>query len=224
MPLLTLTIKEEDLQKKTVILLERPYNFTMLKLLHIYHNFDSINLHHSADKSQQVSLFIRLGGLVENSRQIINYVGDYDSYRAVYVPKHYDDNGYQLGASTTLQSTTAAGIASQVGWAGETIASNNVTKRVAEVDINHLIPIGASKHNSSEMISRDLFKDLHKSGLLYFNGELEFELFYMNHVGSIVPVTPKAGSGDTATGGGAVIGAKSAQHVSYMTLMFEYEE
>ena len=209
MPLLTITLKEEDLQKKTIVLLERPYVFTHLKLLHIYHNIDATNFTNSRDKAQQVQLFIRLGGLVENSHQIINYVGDYDSYKVQFEDRHYNSTGIQNNNLILVNDTTA----------GETVAANSVTKRHANVDVNHLIPIGASKHNSAELISRDLFKELHKEGVLTFNGELEFELFYLDKSGSIAPVT--------STTGGIVIdssGANNVGHVSYLTLMFEYEE
>ena len=212
MPLLTISIKEEDLQKRTIVLLERPYAFTHLKLLHIYHNIDAINLKDAPDGStnnaQQVQLFIRLGGLVENSRQIINYVGDYDSMVSQYIVKKNSDSGYVLGNATVVNNPKSV---------ATTMASNNTTRRHANIEVNHLIPIGASKHNSSELISRDLFKELHKEGVLNFNGELEFELFFMDYSGAIKPVT--------ADSGGIVINSAAIkQHVTYLTLMFEYEE
>ena len=212
MPLLTISIKEEDLQKRTIVLLERPYAFTHLKLLHIYHNIDAINLKDAPDGStnnaQQVQLFIRLGGLVENSRQIINYVGDYDSMVSQYIVKKNSDSGYVLGNATVVNNPKSV---------STTMASNNTTRRHANIEVNHLIPIGASKHNSSELISRDLFKELHKEGVLNFNGELEFELFFMDYSGAIKPVT--------ADSGGIVINSAAIkQHVTYLTLMFEYEE
>ena len=207
MPLLTISIKEEDLQKKTTILLERPYLFRHLKLLHIYHNIDAINFSNSIDKTQQCQLFVRLGGLVENSSQIINYVGDYDSFVTSNTNQTTNTNeDYQLG--NAIATNNAISVAS-------TRVANS-ERMIADIEVNHLIPIGASRHSSNELISRDLFKDLHTEGLLKFSGELEFELFYMDHLGSIKPISSSTG--------GAVVGVQSGQHVSYLTLMFEYKE
>ena len=82
MPLITINLRGAELQGRTTVLLERGYKFSMLKLLHIYHNLDSGNLKDTIEKSEQAQLFVRLGGLIENSKQIINYVGDFSAIKS----------------------------------------------------------------------------------------------------------------------------------------------
>ena len=206
MPLISITFRGAELQGKTTALLERAYKFSKLKLLHIYHNIDSIHLNDAASKTEQSALYIRLGGLVENGNQIINYNGDFRTFKTSKLYKKFTDTNLPGNPSPV---SAAAGA-----------DSNSVedTRYEPNVDINHLIPIGASRHNTGEIISRDVFKDLHTKGILDFHGELEFELFFTDKVGIIT-------SFDTGTGG-IVLKASSTQVnvISYMTLMFEYEE
>ena len=206
MPLISITFRGAELKGKTIALLERAYKFSKLKLLHIYHNIDSIHFDDSVSASEQALLYIRLGGLVENGNQIINYNGDFRTFKTSSLIKKFT-------------STDLPGNPSPVN-AAASAASNSVqdTRYEPSVDINHLIPIGASRHNTGEVISRDVFKDLHTTGILDFHGELEFELFHMNSVGVI--------SSFNASSGGIIVKAASTQTkvISYVTLMFEYEE
>ena len=72
--------------------------------------------------------------------------------------------------------------------------------------------------NTHEIISRDVFRTLHKKGILKFNGELKFQLHYMNFDGDILPM-------NTASGGVVVDAGKTAiQCKSFITMLFEYEE
>lgn len=210
MPLLSISVKGSELQKDIVVKLERSYEFTELKLLHVYHNIDSAHLK-AADATQQCQLFIKLGGLIENHKQIINYTGTYHANRVLQEQKNYSVDDYQLGDGT-LQVNNAKSV---------TVVSNS-NKSEAKIDINNLIPIGASKYNTQELISRDVFKELHKGSVLNFNGELHFGLHYMNASGDIVKMTATTG-GIQATVGTAGGGAHS-QHMSYMTLLFSYVE
>ena len=96
MPLITITIKGAELEKPTTILLERPMIFTKLKLAHIYHNIDSINFtKENGDSAQQANLFIRLGGLVDNHKQIINYEGNYTTSISHNINAVYDGADFQ---------------------------------------------------------------------------------------------------------------------------------
>lgn len=209
MPILTITLRGTELEKETTLLLERPYKFAKLKLQHIYHNIDSKMLASKVDAEQQVQLFIRLGGLVDSSKQIINYVGDFNTMSANNVNTRYTDTGEQSGQGT-LSVISQSDASVQVYQA-------NTNRQEPAVIINHIIPIGASRHDSKEIISRDLFKQLHDGpSPLIFDGELVFSVHYMDHTGAIIPM-------DTTTGGIETDSTKG-KHITYMTLIFEYEE
>ena len=209
MPLLTITILGSELEKRTFLLLERPYDFTELKLQHIYHNIDSINFTAKNDRSEQTQLFIRLGGLNDNSKNITNYVGTYETMKTSQVARTYTDDDFQRG-QTFLRTDTDDNADRQT-------AAASATRVGGSFEINHLIPIGATRHNSAELISRDMFKSLHEGGVLNFSGELDFQLFYLNSAGSITPVT-------TTTGPIKLFSGRSDFHKSFVTLVFEYKE
>lgn len=211
MPLFSISVKGEELQKDVVVKLERGYEFTELKLLHVYHNIDSQNItaNSNNDATQQCQLFIKLGGLIENHSQIINYTGSYDSMRAASEQNSYNSEDYQVGASFSQNNANSVSVAA------------NSANFEADIDTDNLIPIGASRHNTAELISRDVFKDLHKGSVLSFNGELHFGLHYMNSLGVIVKMTAATG-GILATASAAA--ATSVKHVTSMTLIFSYEE
>ena len=209
MGLLSFTVRGAELQKPTHVLLERPYKFTKLKLLHIYHNIDSINLSAGTSKAggnaaEQVQLFIKLGGLVENAKQIINYVGDYESSVSVPLPNVFSKTDRDYEAKNENSGTPSQ--------------TSSVTQRTgADININHLIPIGGSRHSSHELISRDVFKTLHEDGVLNFSGELLFQLFFMDRLADIVPFS-------TTTGGIDVGGVSTTNFRTFITMLFEYEE
>ena len=190
MPLLSITIRGAELEKKVAIKLEQNYNFTMLKLLHCYHNIDSHNFTDSVEKSAQALIFCKLGNLVANARQITNFIGDYNTESA-HVTSHtytYDVKNVATPAVST-------------------------TRYEANLDINHLIPLGGTKHNSGELISRDVFKVLHEGSVLHNNGEIDFQLFYVNKSASISPFTSASGGINTST----------SHPISFLTLLFEYQ-
>ena len=213
MPLLSITIKASELKLDEVLIkLERAYDFTELKLLHIYHNIDSNNISAnkdskgtSKDSTQQALLFVRLGGLVDNHKQIINYEGKYQTAIFTSQQNIYDNDNYQVGDGTLKlndPNSVSSGITS--------------SRYHADVDIFHLVPIGASRHNTAEIISRDVFKTLHKGSILKFNGELKFQLHYMNFDGDIVPAFDSGIIVDVDT--------DKIKHKTFITLMFEYSE
>ena len=212
MPLLSITVKAAELQLDEVrIKLERAYNFTELKLLHIYHNIDSANItaNSGKDATQQALLFVRLGGLVENAKQIINYEGLYET--ASFSSQHntYNGDNFQIGQGTEKINNPVS-VADSSG--------TTQTRYNADVDIFHLIPIGASRHSTAEIISRDVFKKLHTGSILKFSGELKFQIFYMNHDADIVPMNAASGGFDTVGGG------KKSRYKTFITLLFEYSE
>lgn len=205
MPILTITLKGTELEKTTLLLLERPYNFTKLKLAHIYHNIDAINFKSAADKSNACQLYIKLGGLVDNNKQIINYSGEYGAEASYFVNDRYDNSDYQIGAGISINN-----INTQTN-------SRAKIRRQQAIDIDHLIPIGATKCDTKEIISRDLFKVLHDGGNpINFSGELEFTLYYMDATGKVNPVTISTEGIQTSTTTGI--------HISYLTMVFDYEE
>ena len=209
MPLLSITVKSTELaQDEVAIKLERSYAFSELKLLHIYHNIDSANIiaNSGEDATQQCQLFVRLGGLIENSKQIINYEGLYEAATTKSMPNVYSMDNYQVGGGTQDSNNEFS-----------TSDSANTDRYSADVDIFHLIPIGASRFNTQEIISRDVFKKLHGGGILNFNGELKFAIHYMDSLGDIVPM-------NTVSGGIVVDNKGKVKHRSYMTLIFEYQE
>ena len=195
MPLLSITLRGAELLAPRTLLLERPYSFSKLKLQHVYHNIDSINFKDTIDKSQAVLLYLKLGGLVDNHRQIISYHGDYSTSVAHQIQHHYDSSDHQLSGDTVAVNSTLS-----------TSRPNSSTRISQNIDVDHLIPIGASKHNSAEIISRDLFKTLHDGGVLEFNGELTV---------SIKPV-------DTTTKG--IQTQIKEVPLTTLTMVFEYEE
>jgi len=206
MPLLSITMKSTELAQDEIrVKLEREYNFTELKLLHVYHNIDSANLSDSSDKTQEALLFVRLGGLVENHSQIINYSGKYETYSSHERQKIYSQDDYQIGQGTNSVGNSNSG----------TAQSTDLFE--ADIDVFHLIPIGASRFNAHNIVSRDVFKTLHKGGILHFGGELKFQIHYMNHLGVITNMT-------SSTGGIDVTGKGKAKHLTFMTLLFEYQE
>jgi len=211
MPLLSITVKAAELQLDEVrIKLERAYNFTELKLLHIYHNIDSANIKANSgkDATQQALLFVRLGGLVENAKQIINYEGLYETPTFSSQQNIHTGDNFQLGQGT-LKFDNPVSVADSSG--------TTQTRYNADVDIFHLIPIGASRHSSAEIISRDVFKKLHTGSILKFSGELKFQIFYMDFDANIVPMN--------ASTGGFVTDTKSAiKYKTFITLLFEYSE
>jgi len=207
MPLLSLTMRAAELAGGRVdIKLDRDYKFTELKLLHVYHNIDSINLADSNDKTQEALLFIRLGGLIENHKQLINYEGNFEAHQQLNIPHRYDNDDFQFGNGTKRTDNPTPSTAS---------ASNRF---VADVNEFFLIPIGASRFNGHNIVSRDVFKTLHKDGsVLHFNGQLKFEIHYLSHAGGLLPID--------ATNGGIFQAAKGKNaHNTFITLMFEYQE
>ena len=193
MPLLSITVRGAELEKKVRIKLEQNYNFTKLKLLHCYHNIDSHNFSDGIEKLQQALLFCKMGNLVANAGQITNFIGDYNVEVA-----HPTSHVNTYDSSRTPSLTPAV----------------STTRIEANLDINHLIPIGGTKNNSHELISRDVFKVLHENSVLQNNGEIDFELFYVDKDASISPVTASSGGIVTTSG---------SHPVSFLTLLFEYE-
>ena len=212
MPLLSISVRGVELASDFKIKLERSYAFTELKLLHVYHNIDSVHFANPDDAKEQVLLFVKLGGLIENHAQIINYTGNYHTMRATHFPNVYSEDNYQLGqGSKNINSSFSQS------------SGNTVITSEADITTVNLIPIGASRHNTAELISRDVFKELHKGGVLDFNGELNFGIHYMNHLGNIVKMT----GGATGTGGIIETGgttAHPANHITSITLLFSYQE
>jgi len=207
MPLLSLTMRAAELSSGTINMkLDRDYKFTSLKLLHVYHNIDSINLADSNDKTQEVLLFIRLGGLIENHKQLINFEGNFESQQQLRMPHIYDNDDFQFGNGTLRTDDPTPSVA----------AANN--RFVADVNEFFLIPIGASRFNGHNIVSRDVFKTLHKDGsVLHFNGQLKFEIHYLSHAGGLLPID--------STNGGIFQAAKGKNaHNTFITLMFEYQE
>jgi len=204
MPLLTITLRGSELFGPTTVLLERPYDFTKLKLQHVYHNIDSINFATDLDKSNQCLLYIKLQGLVDSHKQLINYSGNYETMIRHPVQGRYDSSDHQLSTDTiAINSILSAS------------KPNSTDRCTQSISVDHLIPIGASKHNSKEIISRDLYKTLHDGGVLNFSGELTFSLHYMNGGGAIKLM-------DSTTAG--IVTVLKDVHISYFTMVFEYEE
>jgi len=208
MPILTLTLRGEELKKETIALLERPYKFSKLKLQHVYHNIDSTNFKNSVDKEQQCLLFIKLGGLVDSAKQVINYFGDFSTTETHVVQRRFNKVDSQSGQGT-LSSSSASSY--DADYKQQSI------RREPAIEINHLIPIGPCRHNSKDIVSRDLFKQLHDGDPIHFDGELNFSLFYMDHEGNIKEI-------DDTTGGIDVPSAKGSKHISYLSMVFEYDE
>ena len=205
MPLLSLTIKSEELSKDEVsILLEREYDFTELKLLHVYHNIDSTNLTDHNDMTQEVMLFVKLGGLIENHKQIINYTGKYQTISSHIRDNTYTQDDYQIGSTNSVNNANSG-------------SSTSTSRYEADIDIFNMIPIGASRCDGTNIVSRDVFKTLHSGGILHFGGELKFQLHYMNYLGNLVNMT-------TETGGISVLTKGKTKHLSFITLLFSYEE
>jgi len=204
MPLLTISLRGAELQDKTTIKLERGYKFSKLTLQHIYHNIDSKNFKTAANAMNAVQLYIKLGGLIDNHKQVINYIGNYNSSVAHVIPGNYNSNDYVLGGSTQVNNPNSVSQA------------RSTTRIEPDVLINHIIPIGASKCGGTDYISRDLFKKLETHGVLNFNGQIGFELHFMDFVGAIEPIT--------STTGGIQINPGIGKPISQMTLVFEYEE
>ena len=203
MPLLTITLKGEELIGSNTILLERPYKFKSVKLAHIYHNIDSINFNQAKDKLQQANLFLRLGGLIDDSHRLINYSGTFKTMKSVPVQKMYSNDDEQLGQGTLNVDR------------GKTSEPTASIRQEADIDVNHLVPIGASRHNSHELISRDLFKTLHEGSILNFTGELTTQLFYVDRLGNVEGITSSTGP---------VISVLKSQPITFMTLVFDYTE
>ena len=193
MPLLSITVRGAELLKKVHIKLEQNYNFTMLKLLHCYHNIDSHNLSDSVEKLGQALLFCKLGNLVANAGQITNFIGDYNVEVA-----HPTSHVYTYDSAGTPSLTPPV----------------STTRIEPDLDINHLIPLGGTKNNSTELISRDVFKVLHQNSVLQNNGEIDFELFYINK---------DAGLSVFDSSSGGIVTASTSHPVSFLTLLFEYE-
>jgi len=204
MPLLTISLRGSELQDKTTIKLERAYKFSKLTLQHIYHNIDSKNFKTSENTMNAVQLYIKLGGLVDNHKQIINYIGNFNSSVAHVVPANYNSNDYVLGGSTQVNNPNSVS------------QPRSVTRIEPDVLINHIIPIGASKCGGTDYISRDLFLKLETHGVLNFNSQIGFELFFMDFSGAIENIT--------ATTGGIQSNNGIGKPISQMTLVFEYEE
>ena len=192
MPLLSITVRGAELEKKVRIKLEQNYNFTKLKLLHCYHNIDSHNFSDSIEKLQQALLFCKLGNLVANAGQITNFIGDYNVEVA-----------HPTTVTNQYSSNTSA-----------TTAPTSQTRLEPNLDINHLIPIGGTKNNSHELISRDVFKVLHENSVLQNNGEIDFELFYVDKSADLSPITSSSGG---------IITSAGSHPISFLTLLFEYE-
>jgi len=215
MPLLSISVRGAELASDTLIKLERSYAFTELKLLHVYHNIDSINLVGADsflgdDSTEQVLLFVKLGGLVENHAQIINYTGNYHTMRATNFPNVYSEDDYQLGQGSK-----------QINSSFSQSSGNTTITSEADITTDNLIPIGASRHGTAELISRDVFKELHKGGVLDFNGELHFGIHYMNSRGKIVKMTSTTGGIlETVTDASG----KKQPHITSITLLFSYQE
>lgn len=208
MPLLSLTMRGAELEDGVCnINLEKSYKFTELKLLHVYHNIDSSHLTSNSknDSTNAVLLFIKLGGLVENHKQIENYAGNFETYVAHTQQNIYDKDDFQIGASVSTDNpnSTSSGI--------------TTTRFEPDVKFHNLIPIGSSRHGGSDIISRDVFKTLHKGSILDFNGELRFELHFLD---SLAELTQMRGS----TGGFVTDAKQKDKFVSFITLLFEYEE
>ena len=195
MPIITLTLRGNELTHPTRIILERPYNFSKLKLAHIYHNIDALHFTAKGDQATAKSLFIKLGGLCDNSKQVINYTGDYETSVNKPVRASYS------GTDETTQ---------------EISVPRASTQAEANIILDHIIPIGASKVGSKELISRDLHTILHDGGELNFSGELVFSLFYMNEVGAIEPVSTTTGGIYSTTGKNLPI--------THLTIVLSYEE
>ena len=204
MPLLTISLRGSELQDKTTIKLERGYKFSKLTLQHIYHNIDSKNFKTSENTMNAVQLYIKLGGLVDNHKQIINYIGNFNSSVAHVIPGNYNSDDYVLGGSTQVNNPNSVS------------QPRSTTRIEPDVLINHIIPIGASKCGGTDYISRDLFKKLETHGVLNFNGQINFELHFMDFSGAIEPIT--------ATTGGIQTNPGIGKPISQMTLVFEYEE
>ena len=204
MPLLTITLKGSELIGKHMVLLERMYKFTSLKLLHVYHNIDSVNFLLDDDSKQQASLFLKLGGLVDSGAHIINYVGSWETPAASSTVRVHGDTDEQFGGGTL-----------KINLASSTTDPGGNNRYGGDVDISHLIPVGASKHNTAEIISRDLHKVLHKNGVLNFNGELEFSLHYLNTSGTLTEMS-------SLTGG--ILAQAKSMPATFFTMVFDFEE
>jgi len=205
MPILTITVRGNELVGETRIKLERAYKFSKLKLQHIYHNIDAGHFTGKADKAGARLLFIKLNGMTDGGRNVINYSGDYTASITRALPTKYSNAEYQEGVGTlaTGQSTST---------------TDKTTLRVSQdIAIDHLIPIGATHVSSKEITSRDLFKVIHEGAQpLQFNGEIRFELHYLNSNAVISPI-----SSDT---GGVQASESKGIPVSFMTMVFDYEE
>ncbi len=209
MPLLNINIRGAELNEGEVeINLPRAYKFTELKLQHIYHNIDSQNLTSNSknDGTNACLLYIKLGGLCENHKQIETYAGLYENFVAKSQPNVFSSDDYQLGHGT-LDTNNANS------------ASSGVVSHRYEPDVKffNLIPIGASRHGGRTIISRDIFKTLHKGGIMDFSGELKFSLHFLDSTGDL-----KLMDGDT--GGFITNTKKKDKFVSFISLLFEYEE
>ena len=207
MPLLSLTMRASELSKGTVnIKLDRDYKFTLLKLLHVYHNIDSVNLSDSSDKTQEALLFIRLGGLIENHSQLINYEGQFETFITQSLPNIHNDSGVVIGHGTLRSDNPNPS------------SGRNTNRVVADINEFYLIPIGASRFNGHNIVSRDVFKTLHNTGgILHFDGQINFEVQYLAAVGGLKRI-------DSINGGVVTSNKGKNRHNTFITLMFEYEE
>ena len=203
MPILSITLRGSELHNKTIVLLDKPYNFQKLKLAHVYHNIDSVHFKTKGDKASQKQLFIRLGGLVDNHAQVINYTGDYETMATSNQRSHYNNADYQTSNSGALVPANNVSVA------------DNTTIHQPNISIDHLIPIGGSKTNNKELVSRDLHVTLHDGGELHFSGELTFELFYMDEGASVNRITSSTGGIYTTTGKDIPL--------TFLTMVFHYD-
>ncbi len=202
MPTLSITVRASELLGEQKILLERPYKFTKLVLKHIYHNIDAGGFAGKEDKAAARLLYLRMTGLT-NSKNVINYTGDYSVAVQSDMPARYSNADFQEGQGTVGVSQTS---------------TDTTTKRARQdISIDHLLPLGPTKVSSKDMTSRDLLLTLHHGGApLVFDGELGIELHYLDFKAAIVPITE--------TSGGIQQSISKGVPVSFMTIVFEYEE
>ena len=204
MPFLSITLSGSELLGEHRVTLDRAYKFTKLKLSHVYHNIDSINFKDAKDKLQQSLLFIRLGGLADDSRKIINYVGSFSVMKAVNKNKRFSNVDYQPGFNTVEVNN----VQTKTEQSGANVYESSV-------DVNHLLPVGATRLGTGELISRDIFKEIHSGSVLNWNGQMLFSLFYLNRTGKIELIDSNTQGIQTSSPG---------FHVTSFTMMFEYEE
>ena len=197
MPLFSVTIRASELSK-TKIKLEDDFTFESLKLLHCYHNIDSTNLADSTEKTGEVMLYARLGNLTDGAN-LVSFSGDYATPKSFKVQGSYQYDEYKEGQS-------GSGVASVVTNTGVH----------GDIKVDHLIPLGASRCNSQNIVTRDLMKTIHDGGIRNWNGEIDWELLYMNKNADIVQLSNTAAVGGLNTSG-------TGSSKSFLTLIFEYK-